>query len=427
MQSYLQFRRFGRSVEEEHERNKRNVQRSVGRNRPEAARTSTSSDSSLDSTSAASVRLSREAIETPDLEKGDICPAESAKEEEIQDVRGERLPRGVYVADRHEMAQKDDMADLHTTTTTDITPQRTRTQTQAIQQLQIPSQTLSRTATARTQHSTNTALGHSLTGVNVRGRTTHEGQKGGLVFVVGYQGEDDPSNPHNWGVAVRILSTLLIASIGFIVGFASAIDSSALAEAAKDFGVSEVAESLATGMFFVSISYSVSAQLKTDNGTNRIVPHRLWRRGPLRRSLQRNGWAKSSVYCHADAVYALHHGIGARAKPRLPTRLPLLGWLLRKHAARVRRRLAVRSVEPHGTRLCLSRIRKRRFHRSVARARHGWVHGQFQIAGDVAMDRVDHTHHLRVGVDDGGAVPAGDVSADASALASSPPPTRDWR
>jgi hypothetical protein len=251
MQSYLQFRRFGRAVEEEHERNKLNVQRGIGRHRTRPTRTSTSSESSSDSSSAASARSGREAVETPDLEKGENSPEdESAKEEEeIQDVRGERLPRGVYVADRHEMAQKDDMAELRTTTTNNITPQQTHTQTQATQQLQLPSQTLSRTVTARTQQSTNTALGHSLTGVNVRGRTTHEGQKGGLVFVVGYQGANDPSNPHNWGVTVRIMSTFLIASIGFVVGFASAIDSSALAAAAKEFGVSEVAESLATGMF----------------------------------------------------------------------------------------------------------------------------------------------------------------------------------
>lgn len=40
----------------------------------------------------------------------------------------------------------------------------------------------------------------------------------------------------------------MIAGIGFVVGFASSINSSAIKEAAAEFGVSEVTESLATGV-----------------------------------------------------------------------------------------------------------------------------------------------------------------------------------
>jgi len=83
----------------------------------------------------------------------------------------------------------------------------------------------------------------------VRDRTTTEGQ-GGQVFVVGYEGASDPLDPHNWSVGVRIRATTLIAGIGFVVGVASAIDASALEQASREFGVSEVVESLATGMFF---------------------------------------------------------------------------------------------------------------------------------------------------------------------------------
>jgi hypothetical protein len=250
MQSYLQFRKFGKSVDEEHERNKVKIQQGIGRNRTRITRPSTSSDdSSSDSSSGSSVRSVKEAVETPDLEKCEDSSDGLPQDEEVQDIHGERLPRGVYVADRHEMAERDDMTILRATTTNNSNLQRRQTQTQANpQQPQDLSQALSMIATTRTQQSTNTALGHSLTGINVRGRTTHEGQKGGLVFVVGYQGANDPSNPHNWGMGVRIMCTFLIASIGFVVGFASAIDSSALTHAAAEFGVSEVAESLATGM-----------------------------------------------------------------------------------------------------------------------------------------------------------------------------------
>jgi multidrug resistance protein len=47
------------------------------------------------------------------------------------------------------------------------------------------------------------------------------------------------------------LRSFNIASIGWVVGFASSIDSAALKQAAEEFGVSEVAESLATGLFLI--------------------------------------------------------------------------------------------------------------------------------------------------------------------------------
>ena len=46
-------------------------------------------------------------------------------------------------------------------------------------------------------------------------------------------------------------SRLNIAFIGWIVGFASSVDSAALMQAKADFGVSEVTESLATGIFLI--------------------------------------------------------------------------------------------------------------------------------------------------------------------------------
>ncbi|KAF8851606.1 MFS general substrate transporter [Acephala macrosclerotiorum] len=75
------------------------------------------------------------------------------------------------------------------------------------------------------------------------------------VFVVGYESPNDPMNPHNWSYTTRIFATILIAWIGFIVGFASSIDSAALTQASRDFGVSEVTESLATGLFLVGFGF----------------------------------------------------------------------------------------------------------------------------------------------------------------------------
>jgi hypothetical protein len=108
-------------------------------------------------------------------------------------------------------------------------------------------------STATTRETIGTCLGQALTGVNVRSRTTKEGrhEKGGKVFVVGYVDDKDPLNPHNWSILKRMWITLLVASIGLIVGFASSVDSAAIQQARIEFGVSEVTESLATGIYLI--------------------------------------------------------------------------------------------------------------------------------------------------------------------------------
>ena len=60
--------------------------------------------------------------------------------------------------------------------------------------------------TARTNQSMGTAIGTTLTGIEVRQRNTKEGG-GGNVFVVGYEGENDSMNPHNWSKTTRIGAT----------------------------------------------------------------------------------------------------------------------------------------------------------------------------------------------------------------------------
>lgn len=107
-------------------------------------------------------------------------------------------------------------------------------------------------STATTRETIGTRLGQTLTGVNIRSRKTNEGgHEQGKVFVVGFSGADDPMNPHNWPFAKRLATTILIAFIGLIVGFASSVDSAALDEAGKEFHVGEVVESLATGLYLV--------------------------------------------------------------------------------------------------------------------------------------------------------------------------------
>jgi MFS family permease len=122
-----------------------------------------------------------------------------------------------------------------------------------------------------TSQSFRTQVGHELIGIEVRqlskaltktrtrgGRaapaTNWDGERE-TVFVVGYDCEQDTMNPRAWSNVTRVAATILIASIAFSVGFASSIDSAALAPAAAEFGVSEVVESLATGLFLVGFGF----------------------------------------------------------------------------------------------------------------------------------------------------------------------------
>lgn len=112
-------------------------------------------------------------------------------------------------------------------------------------------------STATTRETIGTSLGQALTGINVRSRTTKEGrhEKGGKVFVVGYVDEKDPLNPHNWSILKRMLITFVVASVGLIVGFASSVDSAVIQQARMEFGVGEVTESLATGIYLIGFGF----------------------------------------------------------------------------------------------------------------------------------------------------------------------------
>ncbi|KAF3040602.1 hypothetical protein E8E11_007949 [Didymella keratinophila] len=108
---------------------------------------------------------------------------------------------------------------------------------------------LSRVATAR---SFGTRLGVALTGIAVRDRRTNEGgADAGKVFVVAFEGDKDPSKPHNWSTIRRLCATAMVALIGFVVGVAASIDSPATHRAAQEFGVGDVVEILATGLFLI--------------------------------------------------------------------------------------------------------------------------------------------------------------------------------
>ncbi|EXJ88590.1 hypothetical protein A1O1_05520 [Capronia coronata CBS 617.96] len=74
---------------------------------------------------------------------------------------------------------------------------------------------------------------------------------GRQVLVVDWDGPDDPHNPRNWPFMRRFNTTIIITGISFMVGLAAPIDSAVLPQAAADFGVSEVVETMAVGLFLI--------------------------------------------------------------------------------------------------------------------------------------------------------------------------------
>lgn len=85
-----------------------------------------------------------------------------------------------------------------------------------------------------------------LDGVVAQEHTSAKGERS-QIFVVGWTCDKDENNPHNWTKAKRVACTLLVACITFVCMTASSIDSAIAPQAAKEFGVSLVVESLATG------------------------------------------------------------------------------------------------------------------------------------------------------------------------------------
>lgn len=202
MQSFLQYRRFRATLEAQLERthvplSQHDLEKDAGKKGPPSPSSSS------------------EDAQNTDLEQGHILRNITEESEEKED-----LPRESHESD----PEKDEDNVGHN-----------------------PENSLSRIST---QQSQGTALGRTLTGIEVRRRKTHEGGDGN-VFVVGYEGPNDPMNPKSWSRAKRFAVTFSVASIGCVVGLASSIDSSAVREAAAEFGVSEVVESMATGLFLI--------------------------------------------------------------------------------------------------------------------------------------------------------------------------------
>jgi len=231
MQSFLQYRRVGRQVEQELEAKKnarftndgKDVEaqasgRNNGRSRMSSA-TRVASDNDLQ-----------------DEEKTQPIPDDinSPSREEAGQADG-----GLKEAE--DRPSRDEREELERITTAQAGPI-------------LPASARSRPANPQSRQSSTlqpfgTRMGTALTGVNVRDRSSNEGGGEEQVFVVNCEGDDDDLNPHNWSSTKRWGVTVMVALVGAVVGIASSIDSSALMPASEEFHVIPVVESLATGLY----------------------------------------------------------------------------------------------------------------------------------------------------------------------------------
>ena len=181
MQSFFQYRRFAKHVARQYERDKAKAEVLA---HPDSVGLTSSSSSS-------------HAVNTP--EAGDARNHVDTRDPE----KGEQFTAQPFVAGDH--ARTDD-------------PEKEeeagewRASIQAEQSGDVPSrdaqasEDMSKTLTAATRKSTGTAMGKTLTGIDVRDRSTKEGGNG-KVFVVGYEGENDILDPHNWSLSTRFAAT----------------------------------------------------------------------------------------------------------------------------------------------------------------------------------------------------------------------------
>ena len=183
MQSFLQYRRFGKYVARQYERDKSKAEALANGND-----SGLTSPSGSDAFNIPEVTHATDVIDTRDPEKGEQSngrPLDPQLNLEAHDSKEEKEQQG----------KAQNYVPIHAAPTS----------RRASRGGEAP-EDMSRATTVPTGKSVGTALGTTLTGIDVRDRSTKEGGDG-KVFVVGYEGENDMMNPHNWSFLTRIAAT----------------------------------------------------------------------------------------------------------------------------------------------------------------------------------------------------------------------------
>lgn len=264
MQSYLQYRRVGRQVEQELEakKNKKNSHDSSDREKDiEAQRQPNRRAIHSGMSSATRVASDNDLREKSKPEQDPTSNNNSANNPVHSGIAGEDYAPHDPSTSANMQHERAELERVPTAQAGTIPAQSSQVHDRSRPNPQT------RVSTLRTF---GTHMGVVLTGVNVRDRTTKEGGGGkgegdekkddDQVFVVSWEGDDDDLNPHNWSSPRRWFVTVNVALIAAVVGIASSIDSSALMPASMEFHVSEVVESLATGLYLAGFGCGMLEQ-----------------------------------------------------------------------------------------------------------------------------------------------------------------------
>ena len=186
MQSFLQYRRFGRHVAAQYERDKSKAE-ALGNS--DRSNTTSPFSSNADASSPAAKSdsaLSRDKSDTRDPEKAEQSSG-SSEHIASQDYAALEKEKTEQPAGKYEPIRA----------------------TPSGNQGSFPEEEANHMSRATTAKSMGIALGTTLTGIEVRDRSTKEGGEG-KVFVVGYEGEKDIMNPHNWSKITRFGATYVM-------------------------------------------------------------------------------------------------------------------------------------------------------------------------------------------------------------------------
>ncbi|KAJ6114604.1 hypothetical protein N7486_000382 [Penicillium sp. IBT 16267x] len=108
---------------------------------------------------------------------------------------------------------------------------------------------------SRTRNSEKTTIAYSLPGIEVRSHVDDSSDRPSRVFVVGWDGINDPQHPRNYSLARRVTATVIVSALGFIVGAASSINSGVLPQNNAAFGISDVVGSLVDGLYLLGFAF----------------------------------------------------------------------------------------------------------------------------------------------------------------------------
>ncbi|OJJ49062.1 hypothetical protein ASPZODRAFT_150016 [Penicilliopsis zonata CBS 506.65] len=94
----------------------------------------------------------------------------------------------------------------------------------------------------------------------------------GQLLIVGWEDENDPLNPRNYGLARRLAATLIVTAMAFVVTAASSISSAVVPQTDAAYHVSDVVGSLTTGIYLLGFATGslVSGPLSEILGRNAV-------------------------------------------------------------------------------------------------------------------------------------------------------------